>query len=200
MIEKKETNQKPERKDIKMELLTKQNLKDPKRKKVLSKFFAWWALQTRNPDNPHLVPREEAYYWNNLVIAVKGTYKGKFVAAGGVVICLNRKKKILKFKKRIVVELISNYVDPILKGLHMGNESIQMRTEEAIKNRYFPIIVTREPKIIKYLIDLGWKSLGHEYHEIIDEIRICGCHDRPGPFIGKRCNNCPLWGRMIWTP
>lgn len=177
---------------IKFELL--KDFKDPR----VQKFLEWWSSKTHHE---HLLCRTSAFFRNNLICAFKASIGHQFIGAAGMIPSLNRKNKPMKFEGYPIVEFCSNFVEKDFRRKGVGETGILYRMEEADKNNYLPIIVTRHPRIIDIISGLGWEEMNRfrKYDEIRSEIRDCTCEKQDKSFIGERCEVCPLLGKSIWV-
>ncbi len=181
-------------KKIKFEII--KDFKDPS----IEKFLNWWASKTHHE---HMLCRTPAFFRNNLLCAVKVTSGRKFVSGAGVISALDYNGKHMKFEGSPVVEFCSNYVDPAYGGKDIGKTSILYRMEESEKNNLLPVMVTKHKRIIEIITELGWEEMHwfRKYDSIREGLRDCACERRNGastPFVGSRCEVCPLLGKSIW--
>lgn len=162
-------------------------------------FLNWWSQQTHC--NKHLLPRTAPFFRNNLVAAVKVAVKRKIIAAAGLIPSFTHDGLPIIFNGINVVEFCSNFVSPKYRGKNIAQKMIKMRMSLCKQKNLLGIVVTKEPKIIKILTDLGWHEMSkyRKYDSIRKLIRNCVCEKNDHSFTGDRCEVCPLLGRSIWV-
>lgn len=157
-------------------------------------FLEWWSAKTTNHE--YMLSRSVPFFRNNLLFAVKANAGKRTVGAAGVIKCLDHFGSEIFYKKSLVVELCSNFVDSRYSGRGIARKFIIKRQNFCKEKGFTPVVVTREPKIIKLLKELGWVLI--EDKDLIHKIRFCACKGNNKKFIGERCGTCPLLNKSLW--
>jgi len=158
----------------------------------------WWAGKTHNEED--LLCRTSAFFQNNIEAAFIALHGHQIVAAAALIPVWNKKQDRISYDGHKVVEFASIFIDSAYRGYGIAEELVKLRSKFADERDFLSIAVTRRSEIISIFTKRGWQEMEKlpVYHDLLDQIRNCTCQNGQKPFIGERCNVCPLLGKSVW--
>lgn len=156
------------------------------------KYLKWWSAHTLKEQR--MLDRSLTFFRKNLLFAVFVIDNNKIIGAAGIIKCLDRHKKEMFFKeKMLVVELISNFIEADYRDRDIGTQLVKKRVSFAYKHNYLPVSVTGSIIMQKIFSGMAVEIKYYpEYNHIAKEVRVCECHSKP-------CDICPLKDKAIWV-
>jgi GNAT superfamily N-acetyltransferase len=158
----------------------------------IKEYLKWWSDHTKIEQR--MLDRSVAFFRKNLLFAVFAFHGEKLIGAAGVIPCLDRHgKKMQCIHDALVVELVSNFIDPDYRDRHIGRELVLQRLKFIKENNYFPVSVTGSIIMQKIFSDIAvTMDTFPKYNHIRKEVRVCECDNKP-------CGICPLKDKAIWV-
>lgn len=160
----------------------------------LDEYLEWWSDKTYG--EPKMLEKSVDFFKKNLLYAAFAFHDNVLVGACGLIPCLGNSNLFLEDKH--VVELASNYVDPLFRNRDIATKFVEMRLDYCKVRNYFPVSVTANAYIQKIFTQRGLIMTKHkEYDHIYQQVRYCHCSEK-SKFSCRFCSLNPLRNKAVW--